>query len=342
MRIRAGSCLPSGGAFPLEPYQTPFVPSAREAGVSRDLGGTLKFRRSRLRAACILPVPHRFISPTASYFLSAATRSNQETPPRSLRPFKLKLEWVPCASRISRALPTGHPWPVGEGFGMLPGPASARGLFPPHPAMLGAARRGGESTAKADSLHLRHPRAGGNPILTTFSANTPPPNPLPQGEGGLKKKAGPGLLTLLCAVDVPPRLAAPSITARGVGAGACFAPGEAWMPKLSKTGQGWPVFETRRGREAQGTVQSLFDWTAQTSGRRFLVTSFRCRKEVTRRRRNTPVSRREDTGRAQARTPKFQSADLRGRRSKQTERPSPHPWGGGADARSTMVSTPRT
>ena len=66
-----------------------------------------------------------------------------------------------------------------------------RAAIPLRPAMLGAARRGGESKAKAQphqkqspNIHLRHSRAGGSPVLAACAATTP--NPPPQGEGGLK------------------------------------------------------------------------------------------------------------------------------------------------------------
>jgi len=88
-----------------------------------------------------------------------------------------------------------------------------------------------------------------------------------------------------------------------------FAPGEAGMPKLSKTGQGWPVFETRRGREAQGTVQSLCDWTAQTSGRRFFGYFLGAvAKKVTRHQGGTALAISATIPRAQARAQGFHSA----------------------------------
>ncbi len=55
------------------------------------------------------------------------------------------------------------------------------------------------------------------------------------------------------------------------GVRACWSDIESLQQALTPAllGQGWPVCETRREREAQGTVQSLRDWTAQTSGRCF-------------------------------------------------------------------------
>jgi len=56
-----------------------------------------------------------------------------------------------------------------------------------------AAGRGGPSKAKTQPhqkqnpyIHLRHSRAGGNPVLAACTATAPPPSPLPQGEGGPK------------------------------------------------------------------------------------------------------------------------------------------------------------
>jgi len=76
---------------------------------------TLKQCSMRLRACRILLTPGRSFSPAASYFLSTATRSNQETPPRCLRPsidFFCKFILPSLARRraISHPLP-GHPWP---------------------------------------------------------------------------------------------------------------------------------------------------------------------------------------------------------------------------------------
>ncbi len=69
-----------------------------------------------------------------------------------------------------------------------------RADIPPRPAMLGAARRGGESKAKAQphqkqspNIHLRHSRAGGNPDLAACAATTPHPNPPPKGRGDSRR-----------------------------------------------------------------------------------------------------------------------------------------------------------
>jgi hypothetical protein len=51
---------------------------------------TLKPRGVRLRACRILLTPGRSFSPSASYFFPTAERSNQETPPRELRPSSQK------------------------------------------------------------------------------------------------------------------------------------------------------------------------------------------------------------------------------------------------------------
>src|SRR5882757_2085390 len=75
------------------------------------------------------------------------------------------------------------------------------------------------------------------------------------------------------------------------------------MPKRPSSGQGWPVDGPRLGREAQGTVQSPCDWTAQTPGNVLLVTFLASRK-VTRRRRKTSLRRSGGFGtRASARRP---------------------------------------
>ena len=80
------------------------------------------------------------------------------------------------------------------------------------------------------------------------------------------------------------------------------------MPKRFWTGQGRPVQKPRRGREAQGTVQSLFDWTAQTSGRPFFgYFLVAVDKKVTRHQGGTALSISRQMVRAQARAPRFQS-----------------------------------
>jgi hypothetical protein len=83
------------------------------------------------------------------------------------------------------------------------------------------------------------------------------------------------------------------------------------MPKISSTGQGWPVDETRRGREAQGTLSSRFffcDERAQTSGRRFFgYFLVAVDKKVTRHQGGTALPVSAVNARAQARTPRFQS-----------------------------------
>ena len=190
----------------------------------------VKLRSTRLRACRIVLTHGRSFSPAASYFLSTATISNQETPPRSLRPAigyfcKFTLPSLARHRAFSNPRP-GPPWPgvrpiwsdieslhmgltpalLGRGGRFrqaIPGlskTASAslprprlRAAIPPRPVMLGAARRGGESTAKAlphqkqnPNIQLSHSRGSGNPVLAVRAATTPHPNPLPQGERGLK------------------------------------------------------------------------------------------------------------------------------------------------------------
>ena len=168
-----------------------------------------------------------------------------------------------------------------------------------------------EAQSKAHQQHLVIPaKAGiqGSKLHTPLP--TPPPSPLPQGEGGLKAGSGDVFdfafdVAVAVSFDVPPSGCAEHRSLRRTGPRVDAGRGR--MPKISPTGHGWPVGETRRGREAQGTESSPSDDSAQTPGRRFLVTSCRCRQEVTRRRRKTSLRRKEDTARAQARTQKLQS-----------------------------------
>jgi len=309
-------------------HQTPFVPSARTGGRIEGLAPTsapvtlsaaknlasphLKARGVRLRACRILLMPGRSFSPAASYFLSTATRSNQEAPPRSLRRSNRKaIGTVPCASRPRWAFCTGHPWPVQNGFGILPRPR-LHAAVPPRPVMLGAARRGGTSKAKATAAskaqppHLRHSRAGGNPVLVVCTATTPPPNPLPQVEGGLKAGSG-DAFDVAVPWTFPPSGCAEHRSPRRTGPRADAGRGR--MPTISPTGHGWPVGETRRGREAQGTESSPSDDSAQTPGRSFFgYFLVAVDKKVTRHQGGTALSISRQMVRAQARTPRFQSA----------------------------------
>jgi len=119
------------GAFHTTRHQTPFVPSARPGGriegpapifplvilsAAKYLASpSLKQCGVRWRACRILLTPRRSFSPPASYFLSTATRSNQEAPPRSLRrPIAFFCKFtLPSLARhraFSHPLP-GHPWP---------------------------------------------------------------------------------------------------------------------------------------------------------------------------------------------------------------------------------------
>jgi hypothetical protein len=57
---------------------------------------------------------------------------------------------VPCASRPRRVLPTGHPWPVGKIVGIHASTGAKHApAHTPWAVMLGAARRGGGSTAQS-------------------------------------------------------------------------------------------------------------------------------------------------------------------------------------------------
>ena len=79
------------------------------------------------------------------------------------------------------------------------------------------------------------------------------------------------------------------------------------MPKISPTGQGWPVGEPRRGREAQETESSPSDDSAQTPGRRFFgYFLVAVDKKVTRHPGGTALSICAQMVRAQARAAQFQ------------------------------------
>ena len=181
--------------------------------------------------------------------------------------------------------------------------------------MLGAARRGGTSKAesKAHQQHLVIPaKAGIQGPKRCPSQPAPHPNPLPtSGERGLKAEerdvfdlafdvAVAVLLTFPpsgCAEHHSPRRTGPRVDA-----------GRGRMPKISPTGHGWPVGETRRGREAQGTLSSRFffcDERAQTPGRLFWLL-LELLPKVTRRRRKTSFRRQEDPARAPAHAALFQ------------------------------------
>ena len=87
----------------------PSFPRRRESSFA------LKLRGMRLRACWILLTIGRSFSPSATYFLSTATRSRQETPPRSLRPaigFFCKFTLPSMARHRAFSNPRpGHPWP---------------------------------------------------------------------------------------------------------------------------------------------------------------------------------------------------------------------------------------
>ena len=137
------------------------------------------------------------------------------------------------------------------------------------------------------------------------SATGPSPWPSPHRWGeGTKGRGDCTLLMLLCCGRTSP-LSAPSTAKSERHGPAPVGAGRGRRPKRPSSGQGWPVDGPRSGCGAQGTRSSRFffcDERAQTPGRRFLVTSFRCWKEVTRRRRKTSLSRSGGSGtRASAR-----------------------------------------
>ncbi len=226
----------------------------------------LKPRGVRLRACRILLTTERSFSPSASYFLSAATKSNQKTPPRSLRPSSQKKKRDEgCPALRSRS---------GVHRQAIPGLTLDASASMPRLAPTGASlRRSGFAVLGADNGEERQKRkakatsTAHNNIKShssfprkresrgrgdAFRYLTPHPNPLPQGERGLE--AGDAwLLMLPCfAFDVPP-VTAPSIAARGDRGPRLFGAGRGRMPKRPASGQGWPVAGPRHEREAQGT-----------------------------------------------------------------------------------------
>jgi len=117
-----------------------------------------------------------------------------------------------------------------------------RAAVPPRPVMLGAARRGRTSKAASKAK----PRQNQKRRLRFI------PFPLPLREGARGRGAFDVAVDLLlmfspsgCAEHRSPRRTGPRVDA-----------GRGRMPTISPTGHGWPVGETRRGREAQGTHQS--------------------------------------------------------------------------------------
>ena len=309
------------GAFYLNLLRTPFAPSARAAGVSRGqhrsppfvilsaaknlASHPLKLCSLRLRACQILLTPGRSFSPAASYFFPTAERSNQETPPRCLRrSIADAIDRCPALLGRGGVHRQAIPGLTMDASASLPRPR-LRAAIPPRPARLGAARRGGTSEAesKANQKHLVIPaKAGIQDPKPRTPLPAPHPNPLPRsGERGLNA-GGSDAFDLALAVlwTFPPFGSAEHRSPRRHGPARLFARGEAGMPKLSPTGHGWPVGETRRGREAQGTLSSRFffcDERARTSG-----------KKVTRHPGGTALSIHALTARAQARTARLQSA----------------------------------
>jgi hypothetical protein len=106
----------------------------------------------RLRAASILPSTYLCISPAATYFLSAATRSGQETPLRCLRPPTAgALRFSPAAGfahRPSMACGQNRRHPASTGAKHSPAPT-------PRAVMLGAARRGEPQRRRSKSRERR-------------------------------------------------------------------------------------------------------------------------------------------------------------------------------------------
>ena len=195
------------GAFHTTRHQTPFVPSARPGGriegpapifplvilsAAKYLASpSLKQCGVRWRACRILLTPRRSFSPPASYFLSTATRSNQETPPRCLRrSIADAIDRSPARLARGGVFRQAIPGLSENASASLPRPArKTRGPMSPRAAMLGAARRGrtSEAESKTNQKHLVIPaKAGIQGAKQCAPLPTPHPNPLPQGERGLK------------------------------------------------------------------------------------------------------------------------------------------------------------
>ena len=71
------------------------------------------------------------------------------------------------------------------------------------------------------------------------------------------------------AFDVPPRCLRRASQSAAIWARACIRARQGRMPKLSHAGQGWPVCETRRGLEAQGTHVIAQQWRGRRLRGRF-------------------------------------------------------------------------
>ena len=102
----------------------------------------------RLRACRILLTLGRSFSPPATYFLATAPRSRQETPPRSLRrSIADAIDRSPALLGRGGVFRQAIPGLSKNASASLPRPR-LRAAIPPRPVMLGAARRGGTSTAE--------------------------------------------------------------------------------------------------------------------------------------------------------------------------------------------------
>jgi len=147
---------PPAGHYTLSPM---FLASCSEAGF---------FGRSAFPALKLSPG-----ASGGSLSLSPKKVTKESAPDRcAVQSQKKKRDWpVPCAPRLWRASQTGHPWPVCEGFGILPRPApNRRGLTSAtscgaRRSYTGIQKHKATSTAqgniKSTQLQSRHSRAGG-------------------------------------------------------------------------------------------------------------------------------------------------------------------------------------
>jgi len=145
---------------------------------SRESGNPALFRFVLKRQVSRLPSRNEVVGfrLQASYFLAAAPKSNQKTPPPcicALPSQKKKRDGrVPCAPQPERGPPTGHPWPDVGRFGILPRPARTRAPADVRSgfAVLGA-DNGGEN---------QKPQQRQKPSAAASS----PPSPCGRGLGG--------------------------------------------------------------------------------------------------------------------------------------------------------------
>ncbi len=182
----------------------------------------------------------------ASYFLAAAPKNNQKTPPRdggALSPQKQKRgERVPCAPQPERGPCTGHPWPVHGRFGILPRPARTHARANAAPTLRCSAppTGGGKSKANCQRQNRKRFRLLRYWVCAFNSCPT-------------RSRMREALPTWA----VVPRNCAEHRKLVAIWARAFLARGEAGMPKRSQTGQGRPVCEPRHERGAQGTPLAL-------------------------------------------------------------------------------------